>query len=310
MTGMRLPPHPSRSRAPRLMFIENAGQFAGAARFQVRGGSATLWLAEDALWITMVDTPSQPSRAAEREPQLPPDVRATEGGAGQVRRGANVRVTFPGANSHPVLEPFRRLDAHVSYLIGNDPSAWRPDVPVWGGVRYKDLYTAIDLELTSEGGRLVPYLVAHPNADLAVVRLQVEGAEALALARDSVHLATAAGNLSLPLFTTVAADGSALHSLDLRPLVKGNEISLRSPGSAMRPVRSRRGFCLSTTPAISSTAPFWVQGRRTRSWTSLSMTMGPPMSGHTESPGFRPHRGPSTQASTARLAARTPLWPS
>ena len=45
-------------QAPRsspIMFIENVGQFANGARFQVRGGSDTMWLAEDAMWITVTE---------------------------------------------------------------------------------------------------------------------------------------------------------------------------------------------------------------------------------------------------------------
>ncbi len=38
-----------------LLFIENAGQFDPAARFQVWGGSGTVWLAEDAIWLTVVE---------------------------------------------------------------------------------------------------------------------------------------------------------------------------------------------------------------------------------------------------------------
>ena len=53
-------PVPSAERAAEasgdgLLFIENAGQFDPAARFQVWGGGQTLWLAEDALWLTIVE---------------------------------------------------------------------------------------------------------------------------------------------------------------------------------------------------------------------------------------------------------------
>ncbi len=86
--------------------------------------------------------------------------------------GVYLRLTFPGANPRPRLEPFHRLDTVVSYFIGNDPDQWRLNVPVWGGVRYADLYPGIDLELTGQNGRLVPRLVARPGADLGAVRLR------------------------------------------------------------------------------------------------------------------------------------------
>jgi hypothetical protein len=55
------------------------------------------------------------------------------------RKAVNIKLSFVGANPHPRIEPFDRLDTVVSYFIGNDPDQWRPDVPVWGGVRYVDL---------------------------------------------------------------------------------------------------------------------------------------------------------------------------
>ncbi len=179
-------------RSSPVMFIENVGQFDDSARFQVRGGDKTIWLAEDGLWVTVAETPSQPSPASESEPHPAPrlpdgrrssslSVAETEeepGVSGEVRR-VNIRLSLPGANPHPRLEPFNRLETVVSYFIGNDPAQWRVAVPVWGGVRYRDLYPGIDLEITGAGGHLVQRLVARPGADLAAVRLKVEGADAV-----------------------------------------------------------------------------------------------------------------------------------
>jgi murein DD-endopeptidase MepM/ murein hydrolase activator NlpD len=223
-------------RSSPVMFIENVGQFDERARFQVRGGTGTIWLAEDAIWITVLETPPQPSPMSGREP-CPPfagglrgDVDGgTEGS--EPRRGVHLKLTFPGANPHPRLEPFNRLDTHVSYFIGNDPVQWHPNVPVWGGVRYVDLYPGIDLELTSENGRMVQRLVVRdgtPSLTLPLrgggnegggVRLRVEGADAVQLlpspdpsaplrasvgrgaGGEGLRLTTAVGNFTLPLPT-------------------------------------------------------------------------------------------------------------
>ena len=50
------------------------------------------------------------------------------------------------------IEPFGAVDTTVSYFLGNDPDQWRPDVPVWGGVRYVDLYPGVDLVLGGSDG--------------------------------------------------------------------------------------------------------------------------------------------------------------
>ncbi|MCA9239694.1 MAG: SBBP repeat-containing protein [Planctomycetales bacterium] len=88
----------------------------------------------------------------------------------------------------------------VSYFIGNDPEQWHPAVPVWGGVRYVDLYPGIDLELSAASVQLATRL----NADLDAIALRVEGADALTLDGDVLRLSTAAGDVRLPLIQVTA----------------------------------------------------------------------------------------------------------
>jgi hypothetical protein len=164
-----------------VMFIENVGQFADGARFQVRGGDKTIWLTEDEIWVTVVEEPPPTPRLPDGRHPSPLSVTETEtesGASGEVQ-GVNIRLSFSGANPHPRLEPFNRLETVVSYFIGNDPAQWRAAVSVWGGVRYNDLYPGIDLEITGEGGHLVQRLVTRPGANLSAVRLRVEGADAV-----------------------------------------------------------------------------------------------------------------------------------
>lgn len=180
-----------------LLFIENVGQFDAGARFQVRGGDRAVWLAGDALWVTLYA----------RQP---------------LTQGAALRLSFSGANPHPRLEPFNRLDTSLNYFIGNDPTRWRADAPVWGGVRYVDLYPGIDLELTGEGGQLVQRLVARDGrADLAAVRLRVEGADRITLDDARLRLTTAAGEYTLPLLEVAGRDPDALP----RPMLAGDQVA-------------------------------------------------------------------------------------
>ncbi len=99
-----------------VMFIENVGQFAEDARFQVRGGRGTMWLAEDALWITIMarDEAARPDRDLRTglpvvEPLAAPEVPRT---------GANIRLSFPGANAHPRIEPFDRQICSCRLSLG------------------------------------------------------------------------------------------------------------------------------------------------------------------------------------------------
>jgi hypothetical protein len=200
--GSEPAPGPSPSA---VLFIENVGQFDPGARFQVRGAAGSgLWLSGDALWLTLLEADPAPAQEPgtpgweEASAQPPPS------------RAVNVRLSFVGANPNPDLVPFGRLEAKVSYFLGNDPGRWRAAVPVWSGVRYVDLYPGVDLELTSEGGRYVQRLVVADGSDLGAVRLRIEGAEEVSVDGDALRLGTAVGEVALPLLQvgrTALGDG-------------------------------------------------------------------------------------------------------
>ncbi len=220
-------------RSSPVMFIENAGQWPEGALFQVWGGlTETVWLAEDAIWVTVVEstsTQTPPLQGEESVPATPPSLASKgDGGLGQ---GADIRLSFVGANPHPRIEPFDRLDAQVSYFIGNDPEQWRGEVPVWGGVRYVDIYPGVNFVL---GADLVPPLdgrQAQPpsetwgrtsplawrvetreGADLSAVRLRVEGADAVAVDANNLYLNISGREAVLPLLLTEeASDKPSLH---------------------------------------------------------------------------------------------------
>lgn len=188
------------SRSSAVMFVENVDQWPSAARFQARSGGATLWLAESALWITLVESSvDDAGRALGRSAPAHDPQDAGLNAERIERRGANIRLSFVDGKSHPRLEPFDRLDTVVSYFTSNDPTRWRPAVPAWGGVRYADLYPGIDFEVTSEGGTLIHRLAARPGADLAAVTLRVEGADDVAIAGHVLRLRAAGRDFIFPL---------------------------------------------------------------------------------------------------------------
>jgi len=78
---------------------------------------------------------------------------------------------------------------------------------VWGGVRYKDLYPGIDLELSSQNGQWNWRLMVAPGAELSVVRLRAEGAESLTTSKgDNLLFTTAAGQIVFPLLAVNMVD--------------------------------------------------------------------------------------------------------
>lgn len=252
-----LPPARSAS-GPTLLFIENVDQFPPAGngettRFQVQADQANLRLTEQALWFTHL-APTEPNAQTQNTglaAASPPSSNVLS------QRGLNLRLAFVGANPQPRLDPFNRLETHVSYFVGNNPALWRSDVPVWSGVRYVDLYPGLDLEISSENGQLVQRWVVKSDlsartstgpglnpddGELATAtsaspftgtRLRVEGAEALTLT-DAGHLllSTTVGDITLPLPQVVDPNGAPL-APSTQPEINGLEISAPfAPASA------------------------------------------------------------------------------
>ena len=201
-----------------IIFIENVGQFDEYTRFQVWGARGTIWLAEDGLRIT-VSKPGENKRLDALSLAIDDHLSNVD-----QRQQVALRLSFVGANPHPRLSPFKRLSTKVSYFAGHDSNKWRTDVPVWGGVRYIDLYPGVDLEITSENSQIIQRLVAKPGADLQQMRLRVDGVSTIALENDRLRLTTPVGVVYLPLLQIVA-DGASLTNIREEPRVKNNEIS-------------------------------------------------------------------------------------
>jgi hypothetical protein len=183
-----------------VMFIQNVGQFTERARFRAYSGDQDLWLAEDGLWITI----KEPAPSPKAEHVHAPGGEKAAPQKNQLRQGVALHLSFVGANPHPRLEPFDPLDTRVSYFIGNQPAEWQSDLPVWGGVRYVNLYPGIDLEITDQNGQLVQRLVARSAeavSQLDDVRLRVDGADDIQLNEGRLQISTSLGEVAIPLLT-------------------------------------------------------------------------------------------------------------
>jgi hypothetical protein len=211
---------PASPAAPGTMLIvENAGQWPAAARFQVWNsplGPGTTWLAEDAIWLVVsrqvdkeeVDKEGS-SHCDDHLVYLPTCLPPSSSHA--------LKLTFPGSNPDVRIESFGAAETTVSYFLGNDPEQWQPDVPVWSGVRYVDLYPGVDLVLGGSDGAW--RFEAAPGATTGQVRIQVGGANVVALDGSTLQLAASGKLYSVTLPAASLAYYIAGLSLQGDPLV-------------------------------------------------------------------------------------------
>ena len=189
------------ANARSALFIENAGQWppstssGQAHRFQVWGsplGTGTTWLAEDAIWLVAGGGERESWSTGDKESFSPSPSRPLPPSP-QIA----LKLTFPGSNPDVRIEPFDPLTTTVSYFMGNDPEKWHSDVPVWGGVRYADLYPGVDLVIG--GGKGDWRFEATPGAATGQVRLLVEGAAYSRIESHELRLSADSGQWSIAL---------------------------------------------------------------------------------------------------------------
>lgn len=197
-----------------LMVVANVGQWPFSASYQVWGGSMeTMWLADDAIWIrTFISSDSDAHKG----------------------RSLSIKVAFPGANPHRMIEPLTPLDAKINYFGGADPAQWRMQAPVYAGARYVNLYPGIDLLIGSvDADKPFWMFQARENADVSVVRLSIDGVESTALEDDQLHLAVEGHELILPL--PAANFSYAVNENMVYPMVdrRAEALDLATPAAAL-----------------------------------------------------------------------------
>ena len=134
-----------------LFFIANCGQAPPAVRFMAKGSGLTAYFS--------------PGEAVFRV------------------AGRSVRMQFEGANPSPQVEGMERLPGHANFLIGPQKD-WRPDVPLYGAVVYRDLYPGVDMIYGGEGRDLKSEFVVAPGADPSRIRVRYAGAGGVRVAED------------------------------------------------------------------------------------------------------------------------------
>jgi len=181
------PAKPALGRLP-LSFVENKGQLDATVKYVARGPRGSVFFTPTEVVFEIVErrTPRlKRSHVAEPETVMPEE-----------RRGVVVRVSFPGANTDPVVEGRNALPGKVSVLRGTDSTKWQTDIRSYAAVAYRDIYPGIDLVFAGEMGELTRKFVIRPEGDIGTVRMRYAGIESLELTDDgAIRIKTAIGTI-------------------------------------------------------------------------------------------------------------------
>ncbi len=101
----------------------------------------------------------------------------SEGGASLRLHGADLQVSFVGANPATGLEPAGRMPGTANFFTGDQPEHWTQGVNLYAKVIYRALYPGIDMNFGGTARRLKSEFVVAPGADPKVIRVRYKGFE-------------------------------------------------------------------------------------------------------------------------------------
>ncbi len=145
-----------------LRFEANQGQVDRTVRFLSRGSGYQLFLTSTEAVLSL----GRANQASEKKRKEPVTFQT-----------GTLRMKWEGANQNPKVEGVDGLEGKSHYFFGNDPDKWRNNIPLYRKVRYRDLYSGIDLIYYGNQRQLEYDLVVTPEGDPGAIRLGIEGAE-------------------------------------------------------------------------------------------------------------------------------------
>jgi len=160
-----------------LSFEANQGQTDPRVKFLARGQGYTLFLTQGGEAVLTLRKPApkpKSLRAAAHAPAAKPESET-------VTPSAVVRMNLAGANRTPQLEGVDELPGKANYFIGNDPTKWRTNVPLFTKVKYRDVYRGVDLVYYGNQKELEYDFIIAPGADPHSVTLKFTGQKKLSL---------------------------------------------------------------------------------------------------------------------------------
>lgn len=170
------------------MFEPNQGQANlnpddSRAKFVARGSGYSLLLGSEGAILNLSSRVPESSAALKGKAESVVPIKS---------RVESLRMKLVGSNPAAILTASDMLSSTSNYILGNDPSQWRHNVPQFARVNYENIYPGINLAFYGNQGRLEYDFQVAPGANPAQAELEFDGARSLQL-RDGALVIEAQG---------------------------------------------------------------------------------------------------------------------
>lgn len=160
------------SVVPPLSFEANKGQSAGQVKFFSRGNGYDLFLTSTEIVLALPHTERRMPDAEGKNTHPSVLDRPAAIGTATV-----LRIKLAGANAAPQVIEFDELPGKSHYFLGNNPKAWKVNVPHYAKVKYEGIYPGIDLVFYGSGQQWEFDFVVAPGASPETIALSFGAVE-------------------------------------------------------------------------------------------------------------------------------------
>jgi hypothetical protein len=163
-----------------LSFEANRGQTEPSVNFLARGAGYALFLKPTEAVFVLGKSDSGTPKEDPAEHSLTtdaPHAKASPQSAVHNLQSKVLRMRLVGADASVPAEGANELAGKTNYLVGNDPSKWRTDVPTYGRVRYREVYPGVDVIYYGNQRQLEYDFRIAPGSDPRTLSLKFEGAD-------------------------------------------------------------------------------------------------------------------------------------
>jgi hypothetical protein len=155
-----------------LSFEPNLGQIGTSADFVARGDGYSLSLTGGDAVFTL----QQPTASATQSDAQP--FRSThDPNANWITERATLRMHLVDATPRPQVAGLEELSGKTNYIIGNESTHWRTNIPTYGRVMYREVLPGVDLMYYGNQRQLEYDFLLAPGANVASIRLAFDGAD-------------------------------------------------------------------------------------------------------------------------------------
>ena len=217
-----------------MAFEENQGQSDPSVRFTARGKGYSLFLAPtQAVWC--FQNPPRPSKksAPNKSAGLKPQYLWMK------LKGANPKCGTEGLGEQP---------GKSNYLVGNNPSRWKTNIPQYSMVKFTDIYPKIDLLYYGVPGKLEYDFVVNPGGNPGDIRLAFQGAQKIETGeKGGLEIRVGGEKLELNLPEVYQEERGQRRPVVGRLVLRGREV-----GFEMAPYDPSRPLVIDPTVAYST----------------------------------------------------------